>query len=972
VIHRTVFLIVIILGSLVAGSARALESEPYPARVPRPYLAVEPWPGFWPLPHGSESSLLLDSHSQFARWERLRRALAERGGRVARESPSPRLAEGVGDERVSPAFDPLYWEDPAVRDAWDRALARAEVGDAMGARALLEAVPARTLEGERLARRLLFAAAVSEGNRTVADSLYFRLSWDDGGRTASRLRAWEALDEARPDRAARALEVITDPTGGERAALALARWWGNADEPGVEPILDPGSPTLARQALGLARARWAWAAGDREGSRRVWEDIAPESLPPEWRPVHERLERFLGMGPTSDEEPDVAGYHEIGEPFLRAQDREADSLLTRWLARWPSSRLRSEAYLLRAHVRASARRLGESAADLRAAERLATSEETRARIRVVQAFVAAQENRGAQARDLLRRALESPWGARAEGELRFNESRLARLNGDPDLEAVLLRLEEGFPGEPWAERARRDTEASAWAAPFRSLPSEPRSPARIEAPSSGPWHLLLWGEGFLTQEAQILREPLASPQTPRSTAAEPPPRTDAPSRPTSRQPMAFVDAGIGGPMALILGGGVAGMIEGLQYRADLSKVLAQERNDLPEYRRTDWETGVGMRPGDLRLAVVLEGTARTDDDAPRLGLSPDVVEASWWGLRGDVGLRNPERTGFRFSGARVSGELEAGARGRWETDQAWFALGGGRWFGDTRWEGKYTLGILDFTEPGEASERFWYHDARLTRSLPGGWYLGGKVGIYQKRVLILPAAGVEYGIGSGWTLWAATEPSLRLPSFRETFVANGDWNLPDFDLPAERRYLDLEGGIRWAGEDERSLAVGAEIFRTDRLRTWRRSGSFWEEEARINDATGMKMILSGTGELGPFRLATKAEAKRIRAGGDPVPFVPQYEGWLEVGYAYEGWRWEMTVFGIQGRKDDTGAGYGDFLRWDVGVAYRFPTEDLPLGFRNLELSLGLDNLTDVDDRRWPGVPAYGLGVVAGVRALYGS
>jgi hypothetical protein len=423
------------------------------------------------------------------------------------------------------------------------------------------------------------------------------------------------------------------------------------------------------------------------------------------------------------------------------------------------------------------------------------------------------------------------------------------------------------------------------------------------------------------------------------------------------------------------------------YRADFAKTVAQERNELPEYRRTDWAAGLGVRSGDWRLGGSVDGTARTDDDAPLLGLSPNKVESSWWGVRGDLARHAPEESGFRFSGSLVKGEVEAGSRARWKTDQAWFGVSGGRWFGGGRWDVDYALGFLDYKQPvpdTAAAGGFVYdtdspayHTLRVTRNTPGGWYLGGKAGLYNKRALLLPVAGVTRDLGSGFTVWAGSEPSLSLPDFRETFVSNGDWMLPDLGLPAERRYLDLHGGIGLSGENDRSLSVSGEVYRTDLLRTWTKGTAgpwdgLWKETAVSSDATGITLTASGSVALGPVGLAAAWHATRVRADGAQIPYVPLNDGSLKLSYAQAGWRWALTLYGVNGREDEFGDRFGDFLRWDIDFAYRFPNRSLPLGFRNMEVNVALDNLTDVKDLRWPGVPAYGFGVVLGIRALYGS
>lgn len=435
--------------------------------------------------------------------------------------------------------------------------------------------------------------------------------------------------------------------------------------------------------------------------------------------------------------------------------------------------------------------------------------------------------------------------------------------------------------------------------------------------------------------------------------------------------MAFVDFGVGAPASLILGGGVAGMAGGLLYRADAARTLANERNDLPDYRRADWEAGLGINPGRIQAGLLVEGTARTDDDAPSLGLSPDVVDAAWSGVRADLSIPQEEETGLAASAAYASGELLAGDSGKWRTQQTWLSLRGSTWLSDSRWEGKYDAAFLHHEQTGLPKDGFWYHHLRVVRHQKNGWYVGARGGVYMNRYLLLPVAGVERPVGLGFRMWGASEPSLTLPSFRETFVAKGDWNVPDFTLPAERRYLDLRGGIKWVGKGERAFNLGTEVYKVDQLRVWARSGPFWQEAA-VDDATGVNVSLSGNLDSGHLRLRARGLARSLRAEGRHVPYVPRYEMEFEFGYRYKGLRWTLALEGVAGRDDESGDNYGDFLRLDIETAYRWKTQALPLGFQNMEVSIGIDNLTDVDDRRWPGIPAYGIGVVAGVRALYGS
>ena len=784
-----------------------------------------------------------------------------------------------------------------------------------------------------------------------------------------RIRVWGALASGDGVRALQELGPLGNRTTGEQAAAFMAAWQArNRSLPSAATWGETSG--LARTAIALATAHHELEAGRMETAKEPLGDLSLALLPPGWRPAYRKMLHLTGEPVAGGEDPGVSAYRAASRAFLSGRDAEAEEQLSRWISEWPNSRLRAHAYLLRGHLRLAMGRLSEAAVDSRIAYQLATDEEIRQRVLVLNAFVAGAETRGSEAGRILDQVLSGPLGETEEAELRFNRARLARLAGnEARLQAMLLELEEGFPGDPWPARAKKDTDPKNWKEPVRILPREPRAVLRIEAPVEGPWSLLLWGEDFLAREGARYQTMAPAGE---EKAQDFIPVAREPETPLGfRRPMAFVDLGFGAPAALVLGGGVAGLSHGVHYRLDGAKTLAQERNDLPDYRRTDWEAGLGVPPGDVELGMVLEGTARTDSEAPLLGLNPDPIKASWWGIRGDAGWQRRRQPSFTLSAARVNGELDAGGAGVWRTEQTWLGLKGGQIRDGIEWDGEYTVAILDQKQPGEPGRERWYHHIRLTRSLPGGWYAGGRFGLYQDRVLLLPVAGVERPLHRGWTIWAATEPSLTLPSFREVFVDNGDWNLPDLHLPAERRYFDLRGGLRWTGDDERSFALGAEAFKIDQLRTWRRLTALWEEQS-VDDATGFRVTISGRGNLGPLQVSARATAQTVQEDTVRVPYVPRYEGWGEVSYAYEGWRLALTATGIDGRTDENEQEYGAFLRWDLEAAYRFRTRNLPMGFRNLEMALGIQNLTDVEDSRWPGIPSYGFGVVAGVRALYGN
>ena len=84
----------------------------------------------------------------------------------------------------------------------------------------------------------------------------------------------------------------------------------------------------------------------------------------------------------------VAAYQAAAAAFLAGDDPEAERQLDRWLASWPDSRLRANAYLLRGQLELAAGRLPEAESDLRVAGALGT-EEVKGRVRLAGANTAA-------------------------------------------------------------------------------------------------------------------------------------------------------------------------------------------------------------------------------------------------------------------------------------------------------------------------------------------------------------------------------------------------------------------------------------------------------------------------------------------------------------------------------------------------------------------------------------------------------
>jgi hypothetical protein len=519
-------------------------------------------------------------------------------------------------------------------------------------------------------------------------------------RSAARLEAWLELEEGSGARAERVLTAIGDRSGGEEAALALARWMARPDAGEIEVSGAPGD-ALSDAVIALVRARNAAMEGDAMGARGNLDAIPPGALPLAWEDLAGRVRGALGDEGAVLADEAVNGYRDAAQRFLGRRDQDAGPLLDRWLAEWPDSPLRPNALLLRAQLRLAAGQTDGASGDLLAAERLGRGPDAAERAALLRAFLQAQLGGHDDAQSSFSRARDGELGRSAAGELGFDAVRLARLAGDrAGADALILRLEEAFPEEPWAVRARNDTDAARWKEPWRSLPAEPGFAARLDPPDEGPWHRLLWGDAFLAREANVLEGAVPSPVL--ATLETPSVEPMAPAYPTtvSDEPLAFVDLGIGAPAALLAGGGVAGLVHGLHYRGDFAKTIAQERNDLPDYRRTDWEAGLAVDPGKWKIGGVAEGTARTDDDAPRLGLSPDPIDASWWGVRGDLLGGDPERSGVAASIARIGGEVDARSEGRWKTDQTWYALRAALPIGGVAWTAQTTWGDLELSEPG--------------------------------------------------------------------------------------------------------------------------------------------------------------------------------------------------------------------------------------------------------------------------------
>jgi hypothetical protein len=432
--------------------------------------------------------------------------------------------------------------------------------------------------------------------------------------------------------------------------------------------------------------------------------------------------------------------------------------------------------------------------------------------------------------------------------------------------------------------------------------------------------------------------------------------------------LAYLEAGLGAPAFGSLGAGVGGSAAGFLYRVEAGQLFAQKRHGLPKYRRTDWEIAGARLDGPVRFGAALEGTGRTDDDAPALGLGPDVIDSYAWVARSDVGIGDLDGTGLTASVSRLSGDVDAGGSGTWRSKETWFELRGSLTTGTVRWEGHGRSASLNHEQPG-LEETPWFHDLRLVVKNPAGWYLGGRAGLYRDHGLVLPVAGIDRRLGS-WETWIRMEPRLSLPGFRETFVANGDWNVPDFSIPAERRTLDLEAGLRSRNAEGQGITLEGRIYQANKLRTWRRSEFLWAEDA-VTSAECLEFQASGKMRLGSFLLSGDGLARSLRAEDRRVPYAPSFQGWMELGYESGRWRAASKLLGVAEREDEAGSVYGSFLRWDLEGALEIRSPVFLLSDR-IEIAARVENLTGVEDRRWPGVPGYGRGVFLGVRTLYGT
>lgn len=411
------------------------------------------------------------------------------------------------------------------------------------------------------------------------------------------------------------------------------------------------------------------------------------------------------------------------------------------------------------------------------------------------------------------------------------------------------------------------------------------------------------------------------------------------------------------------------MLRDMHYHWAARQTLADARHGLPSYDRTDLEAAVGWTAASASVGVAGDVTRRHDGAAGDLGLNPDATEADWIGGRVDVELPRVAPEGTTLGVSVVRGDLDAGVSGSWRTDQVWVDGRSALDVAGRILRLDVTGAILRHQQGGES--RTGHGDVRGVLEMNRGLYVGVRASGYGPQAMLLPVAGIEGPLSSTVTGWARTEPRLIPLDFRTTFVTNGDFNTPDLSLLAVRRDVDLSGGVRWAPRDRFSLGTHLEAYRESDARTWKRDGAFFREVA-VDQAVGTALGMSAEAGWSAFDLSLRGTGRRVTVADEPLAYVPTFEGSASLAWHPGPWRVETSTLLVSGRRDDTGVRYGDFVRWDVEAAYRYRAPGLPLGARWMELALRVENLTNVQDVRWPGVPAYGFGIYAGVRLVTGN
>lgn len=928
----------VLLAALVAASAGRADTVPedvVPDRSPQPRLGDDPWPGFRPDAWIGPGAFPLAPVADPDRWAGLPDSTAP--------IPAP--------TSVRPAPPAGFHETPEFEAGWTEARSRARKGDAAGVIGGLAGLEARTRTGTDAVRRLAFAAWVTRGGRAAADSLFYRLPPGGADRAGSRLAAWRAIEAGDPAGVRRALEPAAD--AGAAAALAWADWFAGARGREAPPAGD--AEGTARVLLDLARAREALLAGDAGGSASA---LPPETVVPEaWREVRRAL--LAGIDGEAGEASDAEALRQAIRSMEAGDDADALAAVNPWFGRWPDSPHRGDAYFLRAQIHLRARDADAAALDLRAAERGAHPA-CAAWLPLLHAWVDALRGRHEEADTAVDRLLAGPLGATAEPELLFNRFALLRLGRDEEgARAVRLLLEEAFPESPYTART-----AEEGPAPHPIVtPLAERGPADVPAPRRGPWGRVLFGDRVLEETAAALSDrPGFAPEEEAVERVLPAPATG-------------VGSWWGGSVALGVGAratgfgeaGFSGRMGSLGARVRAEGLRTQEPGALPLSRRGGVETGVSLEGESWTWSLVAERSGRRESDPGGAGvggfLPAGPVAADWFGGRLDIRRTAESRSGIdRIQGAWVGGNLAAGA-GRWQTAQQWVSIDGRRPAPGGRFEARFSLARLEQRQTDRSGTDAVFPDLRVTRRFASGVYVGGRAALYRDRGLLLPVAGIERTLPAGWQVWAASEPSLEPTPFRETFVAGGDWNVPEFTLPAQRRDLDLRGGVRREG---RTLALsgGAEWFRAGSFRTWREDAGLWVEDA-VEHASGTRVHASArVGGRRGFRFSIETSGQRIRADGSPVPFVPEHTARARVRYAVGPWHVGASVLGVRGRRDGEAREYGEFLRWDCEVSHR--------GSDRIEYSVRIENLGNSADQRWPGFPSYGRGIFGGVRYLLGS
>ena len=262
------------------GPQLAAAHIPIPPRAPSPYVGPEPWPGFRPWTEGARD-LPLEPAARWDRWRAYRQgAVPSLDHRMRAATPAPEVTRSPRQESRQ------------FQEGFEAALAAARDNRVEETLQRVRDLQPETLAGIERVRRLWFAAAVAGSEMAMAESLFYRLSWDDGGRTATRLAAWRELASGSGARAAELLSGLGARTPGEHVAAGIGRWMQSAASVGNLPDA-PGDAPTPRAGWTLLAAQERLLAGDRAGAAALL-DEAPD-MAPAWASVRDEL-RELASG----------------------------------------------------------------------------------------------------------------------------------------------------------------------------------------------------------------------------------------------------------------------------------------------------------------------------------------------------------------------------------------------------------------------------------------------------------------------------------------------------------------------------------------------------------------------------------------------------------------------------------------------------------------------------------------------------